>query len=115
MIENKQVNLWRGTIPPPTLYHIWLKDEKQLLRYDDESKKWEVFLDSTEISRVISEFMDNLDSILNSSINGHLIKDNPILEAKDILVGHDGNYYKATNNLKEVSKIFDELMTTQVL
>lgn len=115
MIKNKQVNLWRGPDTPPTLYHIWLKDEKQLLRYDEDKKDWVVFLDSTQISKVISDFMDNLDNILNASINGHPIKDNPVLVAEDIKIGENGHYFKSTHNLKEVAKIFDNLMTTQVL
>jgi hypothetical protein len=59
--------------------------------------------------------MDNLDNILNASINGHLIKDNPVLVAEDIKIGENGHYFKSTHNLKEVAKIFDNLMTTQVL
>ena len=115
MIENKQVNLWRGPQEPPTLYHIWLKDESQLLRYDEELKDWVVFLDSSEINKIISRFMDNLNVILSGSINGHPISENPVLKAEDLLVGENGNYFKATNNLKEVAKIFDDLMTTQIL
>lgn len=115
MIENKQVNLWRGPSEPPTLYHIWLKDESQLLRYDEELKDWVVFLDSTKIYDIISRFMDDLNTILTGSINGHPLSENPVLVAEDLLVGENGNYYKSTNNLKEVAKIFDNLMTTQIL
>lgn len=115
MIENKQVNLWRGNQEPPTLYHIWLKDESQLLRYDEESKDWVVFLDSKEIGKIISDFMSNLNVLLSGSINGHPISENPVLNASDLLVNQDGNYYKSTNNLREVAKIFDDLMTTQIL
>ena len=115
MIENKQVNLWRGSQEPPTLYHIWLKDESQLLRYDEDLKDWLVFLDSNKIGKIISDFMDNLNIILQGSINGHPIAENPVLEASDLLINENGNYYKSTNNLKEIAKIFDELMTTQIL
>lgn len=114
MIRNKQVNLWRGPDPPPTLYHIWLKDENKLLRYDEELGDWVVFLDSGNIVKMISEFMESLDNILTSSINGYPIRDNPVLEAKDLLIGIDGNYFKKTNNIREVAKTFDTLMTTKV-
>jgi hypothetical protein len=56
--------------------------------------------------------MNNLDSILNASINGHPVKDNPILVADDIKIGENGHYFKSTHSLKEVAKIFDNLMTT---
>ena len=57
MIQNKQVNIWRGPDFPPTLYHIWLKDESQLLRYDEKVKDWVVFLDSTQIVKLIQDFI----------------------------------------------------------
>ena len=34
MINNRQVNLWRGNQEPPTIYHIWIKDNNKLLLYD---------------------------------------------------------------------------------
>lgn len=114
MIKNKQVNLWRGPEVPPTLYHIWLKDEKQLLRYDEDKKDWVVFLDSYEINRVIQNFMDDLDNILDATINGHPVRENPELVAQDIKIGEDGHYFRSTHSLKEVAKIFDNLMTTYV-
>lgn len=114
MIQNKQVNLWRGNKEPPTLYHIWLKDETSLLRYDEELNEWVIFLDSEKITKIISDFMDNIDTLMNSSVNGYPIKDNPVLEAKDLKIGEDGNYYKSQNTIKEVIKQFDNLMTTQV-
>lgn len=115
MIQNKQVNLWRGPDAPPTNYHIWLKDERFLLRYDEKLKDWIVFLDSLNISEIISRFMDGLDNILQGSINGHPLSESPVLNAEDLLIGQNGNYYKETNTIKEVANIFDNLMTTQIL
>ena len=68
MIQNKQVNIWRGNDPPPTLYHIWFKDESQLLRYDETIKDWVVFLDSGRIVKLIQDFMDTLDNLSSSDI-----------------------------------------------
>jgi hypothetical protein len=96
MIKNKQVSIWRGPDPPPTLYHIWFKDEELLLRYDEVEQDWVVFLDSGQIARVIAEFIDSVD---NLTINGHLITDNPVLDSSDLKVGQDGHYIKKNNTL----------------
>lgn len=114
MIKNKQVNLWRGPDAPPTLYHIWLKDESQLLRYDEEKRDWIVFLDSTRIVNIIDEFLTHLDESLSFSINGKPVKDNPILTTEDIKTTSDGNYIKANNTIEESLQILDALLTTQV-
>jgi len=84
MIKNKQVSIWRGPDPPPTLYHIWFKDEELLLRYDEEVEDWVIFLDSGQITKVIADFISSVD---NLSINGHLITDSPVLDGSDIKVG----------------------------
>lgn len=111
MIQNKQVNLWRGTDPPPTLYHIWFKDESQLLRYDETIKDWVVFLDSGRIVKLIQDFMDTLD---NLSINGHLLTENPVLDSSDLLVGQDGHYIKKENTIQQATLKLDSLLTTKV-
>ena len=111
MIQNKQVNLWRGTDPPPTLYHIWLKDESQLVRYDEEVKEWVVFLDSKQIVSLIKDFMD---TVSNLSVNGHLITENPVLDGSDILLGDDGHYVKRNNTLQQATLKLDSLLTTKV-
>jgi len=54
MIQNKQVSIWRGNSEPPTLYHIWLRNESELLRYDDTQAKWVVFLDSANLDQKIT-------------------------------------------------------------
>jgi len=111
MIKNKQVNLWRGTEPPPTLYHIWFKDEESLLRYDEVLKKWVVFLDSGQITAVINEFLHSID---NLTVNGHLITESPVLDGSDLKVGEDGHYVKAQDTLKEATLKLDSLLTTKV-
>ena len=111
MIKNKQVNLWRGDQAPPTLYHIWFKDERLLLRYDEEVKDWVVFLDSGHIAEVIAEFLDTID---NMSINGHPISESPVLDGSDLLVGEDGHYVKQDDTLQEATLKLDSLLTTKV-
>lgn len=48
IINNKQVNIWRGADPPPTIYHIWINQQRQLCLYDGE--KWVAFLDNPGLS-----------------------------------------------------------------
>lgn len=48
-----QVNVWRGSDEPPTLYHVWIKDDDSLYLYDKVSGKWKRFLDSTDFTTVI--------------------------------------------------------------
>jgi hypothetical protein len=40
MINNRQVNLWRGESAPPTLFHVWITKDNVIKVYDDEKKEW---------------------------------------------------------------------------
>lgn len=40
VVNNRQVNVWRGTAEPPTIHHLWIRDESTVLIYDDEQEKW---------------------------------------------------------------------------
>lgn len=111
MIKNKQVNIWRGTDPPPTLYHIWFKDEELLLRYDEAEKDWVMFLDSGGITKVIADFVRSID---NLTINGHPIANSPVLDGSDIKVGQNGHYIKTNDTLQEAALKLDSLLTTEV-
>lgn len=111
MIQNKQVNIWRGTDSPPTLYHIWFKDESQLLRYDEVLKEWVVFLDSKQIIQIIRDFMDIVETI---TINGYSITDSPVLDSSDLALNQDGHYVKKENNLQQTTLKLDSLLTTKV-
>lgn len=114
MIKNKQVNLWRGPDPPPTIYHIWLKDESQLLRYDEEEQQWLIFLDSKGLLQKFSQLIDAIDDLANFTVNGKDIKDDPVLDGSDILTAYDGNYIKRTDSLQKAVSILDKLLTTKV-
>ena len=111
MIQNKQVNIWRGNDPPPTLYHIWFKDESQLLRYDDDLKDWVIFLDGDRIIKIISDFMDTID---NFSINGYPITDSPVLNGSDIKLDQNGHYVKKEDTLQQATLKLDSLLTTKI-
>jgi hypothetical protein len=44
IILNKQVNVWRGPSEPPTIYHVWICDNRLLKLYNGE--EWVTFLDN---------------------------------------------------------------------
>lgn len=114
MIKNKQVNIWRGDEAPPTLYHLWLRNENQLLKYDEEQQDWIVFLDSNQIKEIIEEFLNSLDDIRNATINGYPITNNITLSAEDLLSKYEGHYIKSSDTVKTALNKLDQLFTTKV-
>lgn len=100
-INNKQVNLWRGSSEPPTKYHIWIKDNKLLL-YDGE--KWSVFVANFES---LSELQKAVENLSNSTVNTIPIKNNPVLSSLDILIGQKLNNYTADTNLYTILSKLD--------
>ena len=48
MIKNKQVNMWRGSEEPPTIYHVWIKDDLTIELYN--GSEWEfTFIDDISL------------------------------------------------------------------
>ena len=120
MVNNKQVNFWRGDMTPPTIYHIWIKDNSKMLLYDGE--KWVVFLDNKEIINIldkIQEMLDNMqdkiDEIENKTVNRKPIKTNPVLDGTDILVNATGNYVIPTETLAQTALRLDNLLSTKII
>lgn len=120
MVNNKQVNFWRGDMTPPTIYHIWIKDNSKMLLYDGE--KWVVFLDNKEIIDIldkIQEMLDNMqdkiDEIRNKTVNKKPIKTNPVLDGTDILVNATGNYVIPTETLAQTALRLDNLLSTKII
>lgn len=111
MKDNLQVNFWRGQNPPPTIYHIWIKDNSKLLVFDGD--EWLVFMDNQAVTDLMKEILDKYETLLNSTINGKPIKDNPVLDANDIETNLQGNFISGTikNSLQKI----DELLTTQFI
>lgn len=101
-INNRQVNLWRGSNEPPTKYHIWIKDNK-LLHYNGE--QWSVFVDSFES---LEDLRQSVAKIENSTINGKLIKNNPVLTSLDILIGKDLKEFDSSDSIIEVLEALDK-------
>ena len=45
LVNNRQVNIWRGSEPPPTIHHVWIKDDNTLFLYDTQYEDWVAFLE----------------------------------------------------------------------
>lgn len=57
---NKNISIWRGSDTPPTLHHIWVKEDGSILNYNNG--EWTSILDSefqTKIEDYISKNLDN--------------------------------------------------------
>lgn len=120
MVNNRQVNFWRGDTTPPTIYHIWIKDNSKMLLYDGE--KWVVFLDNKEIidildrvQKLLDEIQGKIDEIGNKTVNRKAIKTNPVLDGTDILINATGNYVISTETLAQTALRLDNLLTTKII
>lgn len=113
MVNNKQVNFWRGDETPPTIYHIWIKDNSKMLLYD--GNKWVVFLDNIEIVDSIKEILERLDGLESNTVNGKLITTNPVLQGTDINVNANGNFILGNNTIAQAMQRLDGLLTTQII
>lgn len=120
MVNNKQVNFWRGDMTPPTIYHIWIKDNSKMLLYNGE--QWVVFLDNKEIIDIlnqIQEMLDNMkkeiENIGNKTVNKKPIKTNPVLDGTDIAINGNGTFVVPTETLAQTALRFDKLLTTQII
>lgn len=120
MVNNKQVNFWRGDMTPPTIYHIWIKDNSKMLLYDGE--KWIVFLDNKEVIDILNKIQDMLDNmqnqiddIGNKTVNKKPIKTNPVLDGTDININGNGNFIVSTESIAQTAIKFDTLLTTQII
>ena len=116
IINNKQINIWRGQDIPPTLYHIWLFNESELKIYN--GVEWITIIDSINIAERLIELSDKIDNLRDdfesTTINGKLIKDNPILNSGDINNTVNGTYINTESLANNLQKI-DKLLVTQIL
>lgn len=120
MVNNKQVNFWRGDSTPPTIYHIWIKDNSKMLLYD--GSQWIVFLDNKEIINILDNIQKSLDTMQqqindvgNKTINNKAIKTNPVLNGNDILINANGNYIISNETLAQTASRLDNLLTTKII
>lgn len=116
MINNKQVNLWRGDSTPPTIYHIWIKDDSKLLLYN--GTEWKVFLNNSDLVQVIDavqELQEKVVELGNKTVNSKPIKNNPVLGGEDILLNKSGIFVSAKDSLQSAINTLDSLMVTQII
>lgn len=120
MVNNKQVNFWRGGQIPPTIYHIWIKDNSKMLLFDGE--QWVVFLDNKEVIDIVNKIQEKLDNMQkeienlgNKTVNKKAIKNNPVLDGTDLLIGWSGNFIDKGLTVTQTAQRFDELLTTQII
>ncbi|MDY2736759.1 hypothetical protein [Intestinibacter sp.] len=68
MINNRQVNLWRGNQEPPTIYHIWIKDNNKLLLYDGNN--WKTFYNESAVA-AIQEALKKKANLVNGKVSAN--------------------------------------------
>lgn len=127
MINNKQVNIWRGDDEPPTIYHIWIKKvilqeeplvEEWVLNLFDGTT-WVPFVNNADVAAqvvVILERLENLEEWVNNlTINGKKITDKTLLTAEDINAVTQGKYIKENDNVASALMTLDKLFRTQII
>jgi len=123
IINNKQINIWRGDSDPPTLFHLWIYNDLELRLYN--GTEWVTFIDNADLAQqiiAITEKVNLLNSKVsvideafnNSTVNHKFIKDNPVLNTDDINNTQSGNFITTNNITSNLSKI-DTLLDTQIL
>lgn len=117
MINNRQVNIWRGTADPPTIYHVWIFDDLTIKLYN--GVEWVTFIDNLEVINKINQILESIETLeyfMNeSTVNGYQIKDNPVLNGLDLEVKKNGNFIKENDNVTNAVMTLDELLRTQII
>ena len=115
--DNKQINVWRGSETPPTNYHMWIFTDFTIKLYING--EWTTFIDNASTAKAIIEIIERLDSLENfkdnATINDKLVKNNPVLDAKDLKSKISGNYIEENDNIANALMKVDELLTTQII
>lgn len=120
IINNKQVNIWRGTAAPPTIYHIWIYNDDQMRLYNGTD--WIVFIDDAATIaqiNILIEKVDNLqedvDAFQEHTINGKLIVSNPSLDGDDLILAEDGTFVEHNDTISDSIIKIDTLLSTQII
>lgn len=45
LVKNRQVNIWRGNEFPPTIHHVWIRNDTSLYLYDSQINQWVSFME----------------------------------------------------------------------
>ena len=120
MIDNKQINVWRGTEPPPTIYHVWIYGTTKMLLYN--GSEWVTFIDDyatveriEQLANSVTDTVNRIDALENNTVNSIPIKDNPILTGENIISKSEGNYLNNAQSIKDSFSTLDTLLTTQII
>ena len=120
IINDKQVNLWRGTSVPPTIYHIWIYNDTQMKVYD--GTQWVVFIDDAATIEKINQLIERVDNLEqdlsnlgSATVNGKEISTNPILDGRDLKLQQDGMYVDINDSLSTSIINLDTLLSTQII
>lgn len=113
MIDNKQINIWRGSSPPPTIYHIWINNENKLLKYNETSQEWEVILDEPKLTQDINRILDYIVKVDSYTVNGQKISTNPVLNSSDINLKNNGIFI--TNDVETSLHKLDQMFDTKII
>lgn len=117
MINNKQVNIWRGSDPPPTIYHVWIWNDLAIKLYD--GTEWVTFTDNVSLINQLNALLERviaLEDFMNSStINNYKIKNNPVLDAKDLKTANSGNFINANDNIADTLSKIDKLLDIEII
>ena len=120
IINNKQVNIWRGTSAPPTIYHIWIKDNSKLLLFN--GTEWITFVDDIAIIDTLNQIVEkqtllenDVSLLKNKTVNSKKIVDNPVLTGKDLKTDQSGNFVLLTDTITQTLIKFDTMFSTQII
>jgi hypothetical protein len=117
MINNRQVNIWRGDEEPPTIYHVWIWKDLSLKLYN--GTEWVTFIDDLSIIEQLNALLDRVfileDFRENSTINGYKIKDNPTLDADDLKTASTGTFINADENVSNSLAKLDKLLDIEII
>lgn len=117
MINNRQVNIWRGDQEPPTIYHIWIWKDLSLKLYN--GTEWVTFIDDLSIVEQLNALLDRVASLEdfreNSTINGYKIERNPVLDADDLKTASSGTFIIADENISDSLAKLDKLLDIEII
>ena len=120
MVNNKQINVWRGDQEPPTTYHVWIYSSEKMLLHN--GTEWVVFIDDTATVARIEYLTRKIENVENSvvalgqhTVNGIAIVDDPVLTGQDIVGGTSGNFLTESDSISLTFQEIDKLLTTQII
>ena len=120
MINNKQINVWRGDQEPPTIYHVWLYNSTKLLLHN--GTEWVIFIDDAATVTRIDELAEQIENVKQSvseleqhTINHIAISENPVLTGEDIMLNATGSFLTGSDSIAQSLQKLDRLLTTQII